>query len=58
MFPFPMPRRWAILAVAVFGLARPYVPDTPELTDYKHFGRRAVACAEKIDRQKTSTFEP
>src|SRR5882724_11978266 len=43
MFPLPMPRKWAILTVAVLGLARPalagppYVSDDPEPTDYKHF---------------------
>jgi hypothetical protein len=43
MFLFPMPRKWAILTVAAFCLARPalagppYVSDDPEPTDYKHF---------------------
>jgi|SRR5580693_9175145 hypothetical protein len=38
-----IPRKWAIITVAVFGLARPalagppYVSDDPEPTDYKHF---------------------
>jgi len=40
---FPSLRKWAIIAVAVSGLARPalagppYVSDDPEPTDYKHF---------------------